>query len=124
MDYLVHHGIKNQKWGIRRYQNEDGTYTEEGKRRRREEVHPDYKRAHDKKKVSQMSDQELRDRNNRLQAERQYKDLTKNRTYEKGKKIVKEALWISGTTVALIASYKKLKPIVQSLLSKIGGVNV
>lgn len=30
---LYHHGIKGQKWGIRRYQNPDGTLTEEGKRR-------------------------------------------------------------------------------------------
>ena len=30
---LIHHGIKGQKWGIRRFQNEDGTLTEEGKRR-------------------------------------------------------------------------------------------
>lgn len=30
---LYHHGIKGQKWGIRRYQNEDGTLTEEGKKR-------------------------------------------------------------------------------------------
>ena len=32
-DVLYHHGIKGQKWGIRRYQNEDGTLTEAGKRR-------------------------------------------------------------------------------------------
>lgn len=30
---LYHHGIKGQKWGERRYQNEDGTLTEAGKRR-------------------------------------------------------------------------------------------
>lgn len=30
---LYHHGIKGQKWGVRRFQNEDGSYTEEGKRR-------------------------------------------------------------------------------------------
>lgn len=31
--YLEHHGIKGQKWGIRRYQNPDGTLTEAGKAR-------------------------------------------------------------------------------------------
>lgn len=32
-DYLMHHGIKGQKWGIRRFQNPDGTLTEAGKRK-------------------------------------------------------------------------------------------
>ena len=30
--YLAHHGIRGQKWGVRRYRNEDGTLTETGKR--------------------------------------------------------------------------------------------
>lgn len=30
---LYHHGIKGQKWGVRRYQNPDGTYTSEGRAR-------------------------------------------------------------------------------------------
>ena len=34
-DALAHYGIKGQKWGLRRFQNEDGTYTELGKERRR-----------------------------------------------------------------------------------------
>lgn len=32
-DELYHHGIKGQRWGVRRYQNEDGTRTEAGKKR-------------------------------------------------------------------------------------------
>lgn len=31
--YLAHHGIKGQKWGIRRFQNEDGSLTEKGQKR-------------------------------------------------------------------------------------------
>lgn len=33
---LAHHGIKGQKWGVRRFQNPDGTYTNLGKERRNE----------------------------------------------------------------------------------------
>ena len=32
-NYLAHFGIKGQQWGVRRFQNEDGTLTEEGKQR-------------------------------------------------------------------------------------------
>ena len=32
-NHLYHHGIKDQRWGVRRYQNKDGTLTPEGKKR-------------------------------------------------------------------------------------------
>jgi len=34
MDYvIIHHGIKGQKWGVRRFKNEDGSLTQKGKDR-------------------------------------------------------------------------------------------
>ena len=37
---LMHYGISGQRWGIRRFQNEDRTFTEAGKRRYYPERNP------------------------------------------------------------------------------------
>ena len=100
MEYILyHHGIKGMKWGVRRYQNKDGTLTPAGKKRYEDEVHEDYTNAHTKKSVKSMSNKELRDRNNRLQMEQQYAQLTQ-RKKSAGEKFVKGVLIGAGTAVA------------------------
>lgn len=110
---LGHSGIKGQKWGIRRYQNEDGSLTEEGKKRYGT---PETYRAVAKeassleeatkgassaastaasiintqrgsqairKDYSGLTDQELQRRVNRLNLERAYGDLSGDTKYVK-----------------------------------------
>ena len=44
---LYHYGVMGQKWGIRRYQNPDGTLTSEGRKHYRQEVRADNKKAYE-----------------------------------------------------------------------------
>ena len=72
--YLAHHGILGQKWGIRRFQNKDGTYTEAGKKRRNKDgtltafgkAELDRELAETKKTVNASSLTEKSDRLNAL----------------------------------------------------------
>ena len=106
-DYLKHYGVLGMKWGVRRYQNKDGTLTSAGKKRYRErsktdESHEDYKRAHTPKSIKSMSDAELRTRLNRLQMERQYSQLSES-SVNKGKEYAQK-VFKAGTTVAAVTT--------------------
>ena len=65
-DELYHHGVKGQKWGVRRYQNPDGSLTAAGKKR------------HNSDNVNKMSNEELRQKVNRMNNEQRYIELTKS----------------------------------------------
>jgi hypothetical protein len=48
---LYHHGIKGQKWGVRRFQNPDGSLTEAGKKRYEvSDTKPSFRTRHNAKK--------------------------------------------------------------------------
>lgn len=54
--YLVHHGILGQKWGVRRFQNEDGSYTSRGRERHSEnEMENEYDDNRQKVKVRDVA---------------------------------------------------------------------
>ena len=114
---LNHAGIKGMKWGVRRYQNKDGSLTPAGKKRYGDQ-HDDYRKAHDRKKVSQMSDKELRERNNRLQMEQQYAQLTRKKN--RGAQVVKSLIALAGTITAAEAAIKTYKRLGNTALDKVG----
>ena len=110
-DELIHFGIKGMKWGIRRYQNKDGTYTNAGKKRRGSE---DYENAREYKKrgIKNLSSKELQQLVNRQNLEKQYKDLNPS--------IVATA----GTIGGLTAAAKKYGPTGKKIsLAALGAVS-
>ena len=93
-DELYHHGIKGQKWGIRRFQNKDGSLTKAGlkrrakleaelkqlggKKKRGASGQKEPEQAPRKKTVSEMTDDELREHTNRMQLESNYYNAARN----------------------------------------------
>ena len=106
---LIHYGIKGMKWGILRYQNADGTLTAAGRMRDRMTRKRNRKRAEKvlkgssktvKRRLSQITDEELQKAVNRLQLERTYKSLTKPPDkHKRAKEIATKWLETAGTKV-------------------------
>lgn len=96
---IKHAGVKGMRWGVRRYQNKDGSLTPAGKKRYSEQ-----ERQADR--MRSMSDDELRRVTNRLRAENDYiraKNDHITLTAKKksaGRKFVEEVLMNSGKDIA------------------------
>lgn len=129
---LQHYGIKGQKWGQRRFQEENGTYTAAGRERYRKssgttgglkksKVQGSTKKSRRDWKpedAENLSDEELNKRNSRMQREQQYRDATtpkwkkevKQTAKDWTKEAVKRIFVASAVTLAVAAmttQYKK-----------------
>lgn len=111
-DVLSHHGIKGQRWGIRRFQFKDGKLTLAGRKRYSEDgtetkgKSSNKKSGKSKKKgsasneqsqkkdVKKMSDQEIRDAINRAKLENEYKQyfgsLEQEKKVSSGRQLVNQ----------------------------------
>lgn len=93
-DEFAHFGIKGQKWGLRRFQNEDGTRTAAGKKRYPDPPNSEKStenRPKKAKKLSDLSNEDLKKMNERLQLEETFKKLT-SAQMDKSKSWVKESI--------------------------------
>lgn len=122
---LYHFGIKGMRWGVRRYQNPDGSLTNAGKKRLKKGQTSNKKtdssnksstKSSSTKTVKDMSDDELRQAINRLQLEQQYKNLSP-KNVSKGKKFVDTVT----NDVLKPAAIDMGKQVAKSLMTK--GVN-
>ena len=146
-DELQHHGIKGQKWGVRRFQNTDGSLTAEGKKRYSVS---DYQQAIDKtktagkivneaktlnntvkklndpaaerrirKSAAEMSDIELQKRVQRLNMEDNYTRMMLHReSLERGRTFVDKALDVSAIAVQGTVASLTIALLVKQLTGK------
>lgn len=98
MDELQHHGIKGQKWGVRRFQNADGSLTTAGKQRASET-----KRRTDAKNRGTLTNAQLKQKIERLQLEKQLRELT-NQEVNSGRVYAQKILKDVGSKVLTTAA--------------------
>ena len=98
---LYHFGIKGMKWGVRRYQNSDGTLTPAGRKRYDKQVRAS--RKADVKNRRTLSDSEIEQKIKRLESEKKLKNLTEE-DLSPGRKAASDILKSAGNKVLTAAA--------------------
>lgn len=131
-DYLIHYGVKGQRWGVRRYQNENGSLTAEGRRRLRNELKSENRLAYELGQTATTYGRALAYSNKKLakaqkkadkaNASDAYQTKRRTRRLNKGLDIEKEA------NANLDAAYKRSSSAAEAhakaLVAKYGKENV
>lgn len=120
---LYHYGVLGMKWGVRRYQNRDGSLTPAGKKRYSQDDWSDDAKAASslkKKSVNQMSNAELRKLTERQQLERNYSQLNPSHV-KKGLAIAAGTAAAMGTLVNIYSNGDRLISIGKKVASKFKG---
>ena len=117
---LYHWGIRDQKWGVRRYQNPDGTYTEEGKIRKRAArggYSEDYELS--RRDPNTLTNEELKRASDRKKTEAEYMDnRLKSSGVSKTTKYVTTGIAAAATALALGLAGKKIYDLRKSRKTK------
>lgn len=112
--YLQHFGVKGMKWGVRRYENYDGSYTQRGLKRYKEsakqydEKRTAYKSVKAGYKAGSKSKLEVNRAKNEMktakrQANKDYKQLKWDKKADQGKDLYKRGTRITSNNEQLSA---------------------
>ena len=111
---LMHYGVLGMRWGHRKTSTSSSSTGS-----RKSKKSDDYVRAKSlkKKRLSQLSNAELKELNNRMQLEQTYKSLKKQRV-SVGKKFVKDVAYETAKQTTSEYAKKYAKKGIEYLLSK------
>lgn len=104
---MYHYGILGMRWGKRKGSSSKSTRTESSDSKSAKKLKG--------KKISEMSNDELKKLNTRLQLEKQYKDLSPSSS-SKGRKIVSQILGNVGKELATTIIKKQLTKKMESVI--------
>lgn len=105
------------KWGVRRYQNKDGSYTPKGKKHRNKKQTYNVSPKKLKKNMKYMDDKELQRQINRVNMQRQVKSFNPS-AISKGEKALKRYTAVAGTVLAAVLVTKKVSDLNPQAIQK------